>query len=98
MPFVWLDLFWKHRQNRAQHMAYFKFTFTNAQDDQTFSVTDLVDNTRNPIWSGVLNHNDVSPDIQCWVGSDGKGSVDVKGEHGYLLHHDVDRDDDHFDY
>jgi hypothetical protein len=60
-------------------MPHLSFTIYNTNDDQSFTVNDLKDTTRNPIWTGAINHNESSPTIQCWKGSDDKGRIEMIG-------------------
>lgn len=79
-------------------MAYFTFTFRNTNPDQTFQVLDLKDTSRNPIFNGPVNHNDSSTPIQCWVGSDNKGRVQLNGSVSAALLEDIEYDGFQFDY
>ena len=79
-------------------MPYLSFTFLNSNDDQTFTVSDEIDVTINPIFSGAVNQNDVSPSIRCWQGSDGKGRVSITGSRGPTVNYDIDRDGDQVTY
>ena len=60
-------------------MPTLSFTILNTQDDQSFTVNDLKDTTHNPMWTGAINHNDPSPSISCWQGSDGTGQIQIIG-------------------
>jgi len=79
-------------------MAYISFSFQNSNDDQTFTVSDSIDTSRNPIFQGPINHNEWSPSIQCWAGGDGKGEVVVRGDKGPSLNQEIDKDGDTFSY
>ncbi|WP_175952383.1 hypothetical protein [Burkholderia sp. BCC0405] len=79
-------------------MSYINFTFENSQDDQTITVTDLIDNSRNPIFVGPINHNDQSSAITCWAGADGHGRVNVRGDKSLGLDQDIDGDGYSFTY
>ncbi len=79
-------------------MPSFSFRFINTNDGQDFQVDDEIDQTHNPIWVGHINHNDPSPNIQCWVGDDGKGRVTVTGSISTPLTQDILDDGQEFNY
>ncbi len=73
-------------------MPSMSFTIYNTNEDQSFTVNDLKDTTKNPIWTGAINHNSSSPPIQCWKGSDERGRIEILGSASGDLLADVDDD------
>jgi len=82
----------------ARAESTYKFVFVNTNPDQTFQVTDQIDTSHNPIFSGAVNHGDTSPPIHCWVGSDGKCKVQVDGTVSGIRVQDIDNDGFQFNY
>ncbi len=70
-------------------MAYITFQFENSNADQTFTVLDQIDASKNPIFRGPVNHNEISGEIECWKGGDGKGRVTIQGDMGPLYAFDI---------
>jgi hypothetical protein len=87
-----------HRQPQEPSVPLLSFTILNTNDDQVITVNDLKDPTRSPIWNGALNHNDSTPTIQCWKGSDDKGRIEISGSVSSTLQSDVRNDGDEIRY
>ena len=79
-------------------MPFLNFTFENTNSDQTFTVTDQKDSSRNPIFTGPVNHGDESSSIQCWQGSDGTGRVLISGDASVGQYFDIRTDNDKVRY
>lgn len=77
-------------------MATYSFVFTNTNPDQVFDVEDT--NAATSTHIGPVNHGDPSPPCQCWIGGDGKGRVIIVGSVSGRFSHDVEQDNDTFDY
>jgi hypothetical protein len=69
-------------------MPHLTFRVENTNDDQVITVLDKK-NGNAEIFKEPLNHNEVSHDIQCWQGSDGKGRVEISGSVSVAVLYDV---------
>jgi len=74
------------------------FQIRNSNDDQIFVVDDLLDPTKNPIFNGPINHGDLSPEISCWQGGNGRGQINIKGSISPSYNKDVYEDTKVLDY
>lgn len=79
-------------------MPHLSFTVRNTNDDQVITVNDLRDTTQNPIWTGALNHDTTTPNLQCWKGSDDRGRIEIVGSVSIALQADVRNDGDEIPY